>query len=268
MPTAFSILPNRFEDDRHGTLTRGLARAGYRIVFGGGQPQDERDVLITWTVHRGHKEAAARAFEAAGGRVIVAEEAYIRIVRDEKCFALALHDHNGAGRWPIGGPERWAGFGIEVKAWRESGRYIIVREQRSIGSSAMASPPRWHEAAMAKLRGLTKRPILLRYHPKSRAHRELAMQQPFLALQLADAHALVTWNSADAVAALLAGVPVFLCGPHSVVEGACDHDLSAIENPGLPYRLPVFERLAWAQWRRSEIESGVAFEHLLGGRGG
>ena len=66
MPTAYSLLPDRFADGRHGTILRGLARRGYRIVHEPGTPRDGRDVLVTWTVHHGAKEDAARAFEAAG----------------------------------------------------------------------------------------------------------------------------------------------------------------------------------------------------------
>ena len=264
MPTAYSILPDRFEDGRHEAIKAGLRRAGYTVIQGHGVPRDERDVLVTWTVHRGAKEDAARAFEAAGGRVIVCEEAYFRIVGGEKCFALALHDHNGAGRWRIGGPERWAGFGIALRPWRAPGRHIVVREQRGIGSSVMASPPMWHDQVIAEIRKRTDRPAVLRFHPKSRMYRNEAAAQPGLMDQLEGAHAMVTWASADAVAALAAGVPVFYRAPHWICEGAARHCLDDIETPFRADRLPAFERLAWAQWRRGEIETGEAFKWLRG----
>ena len=198
MPIAYSILPDRFADDRHGTIERGLEAAGWRVKRGPGMPRGPEDLLVTWTVHRGHKERAARAFEAAGGRVLVCEEAYFREVNGERHFALALCDHNGAGRWPVGGPERWESFGIALEPWRRQGRHVLVREQRGIGSAKMMSPPLWHDDATRRLQALTGRPIVFRAHPKSRMYPETAATQPTLEAALRDCHAVVTWASAIA----------------------------------------------------------------------
>ncbi|MFQ6016776.1 MAG: hypothetical protein ACE5KF_01145 [Kiloniellaceae bacterium] len=263
MPTAYSVLPDRFGDDRHGIIEAGLETAGWRVERGFGNPGSPADVLITWTVHRGLKESNARAFEAAGGRVLVCEEAYFRRVNGEKHFAIALSDHNGAGRWYVGGPERWASFGIEVKPWRKYGHHILVREQRGIGSAKMASPPGWHDDVMARLRAMTDRPLVFRAHPKSRAYPDKAVRQPPLEQALQGAHAVVTWASSIAGHALVAGVPVFYEAPHIVCEGACKRGLADIESPATGDRLPALERLAWAQWSISEIERGRPFRHLL-----
>jgi hypothetical protein len=262
MPAAYSILPDRFADGRHSAIETGLKACGYKITRGAG-PGCPDDVLVTWTVHRGHKENAARKFEAAGGRVIVAEEAYFRRVNGEKCFALALHDHNGAGRWPSGGPERWDRLGIELKPWRRDGRHVLVSEQRQIGSAAMASPPGWHEKMAERLRGLTDRPVVIRWHPKSRAEPAKARQQPPLEAALKDCWSVVTWASAIAGPALVAGVPVFVEAPHHVLDGAVERDVANIEAAAYPDRPPAFRRLAWAQWSIAEIASGAAFERLL-----
>jgi len=262
-PTAYSLLPNRFADGRHETILRGLQRAGWRIVEGTGQPRDNRDVLVTWTVHRGTKENAARAFEAAGGRVLVCEEAYLRRIGGEAAFALALHDHNGAGRWRTGGAERWASFGISLRPWRRAGSHILVTEQRGIGSFRMASPPLWHDDASSRLKRVSKRSILFRAHPKSRLYPELAKTQGSLDEALAGAHGLVTWAGSVAVQALIQGVPVFYEAPNIVCAGACARGIQGIEAPAYPDRLPAMERLAWAQWTVSEIAGGGPFDWLL-----
>ncbi len=262
MPTAYSILPDRFPDDRHGAIEAGLRRCGYRVVRGPGPPKSDRDVLLTWTVHKGHKENTARAFEAAGGRVVVCEEAHLKgLVRGEKLFTVVLHDHNGAGPWTVGGPERWASFGIELRPWRDAGQHIVVREQRGIGSRKMASPPNWHEAMAERLRRTTGRPVVIRRHPKIVAREGLGRIPLEKALQ--DCHALVTWASSDGTRALIQGVPVFAMAPHFFVQSACNRDLANIETPAMPDRLPAFERLAWAQWSLREIRSGKTFEVLL-----
>ena len=262
MPRAFSILPERFADGRHRTIERGLAVAGWRVQRGFGMPRGPGDLLVTWTVHRGHKEDAARSFEAAGGRVLVCEEAYFRIVNGERHFALALHDHNGAGFWRVGGPERWQSFNIPLTPWRKGGRHILLREQRGIGSARMASPPLWHDGAGRRLAALTARPVVFRAHPKSRLYPEAAAVQPSLDAALTDCHAVVTWASAIAAQALVAGVPVFYEAPASICAGACQRGLEGIERPCYPDRLPALERLAWAQWSLAEIACGEPFARL------
>ena len=257
MPHAFSLLPDRFADDRHGAIEAGLEAAGWRIKRGYAPPRSPDDVLVTWTVHRGAKEMAARAFEAAGGRVVVCEEAYFREIRGERHFAIALHDHNGAGRWRCGGPERWESFAIDLKPWRSRGEHIVVREQRGIGSTRMASPPLWHDHVIARLREMTRRPIVLRRHPKT------APDQPPLTEALMAAHAVVTWASSIAAQALVLGIPVFYEAPRIICAGACSRGLETIETPSRPDRLPALERLAWAQWSVREIVRGDPFRFLL-----
>ncbi len=266
MPTAHSILPNRFADGRRRAIEAGLRARGYTIKHGAGPLSGPDDVLVTWTVHRGHKENAARRFEAEGGRVVVCEEAYFRTVNKERHFALALHDHNGAGQWPDGGPERWDGFRIPLRPWRRMGQHILVREQREIGSAAMASPPDWHFTTAERLKTLTDRPVVIRWHPKSRREPAKALAQPPLAEALKDCWAVVTWASAIAGPALVAGVPVYVEAPHHVAQDACNRGVENIERPATPDRLPALRRLAWAQWSEAEIASGSAFRHLLGTR--
>ena len=262
MPTAFSILPARFADQRHEIIERGLRAAGWRLRRGFGMPRGPDDLLVTWTVHRGHKENAARSFEAAGGRVLVCEEAYFRTVNGERHIALALHDHNGAGIWHVGGPQRWRGFNIPLAPWRRGGAHILLREQRGIGSTKMASPPLWHDDAARRLKRLTTRPVVFRAHPKSRLYPETAAAQPSLEDALTDCYAVVTWASAIAAQALVAGVPVFYEAPALICAGACQRGLEGLEAPRRPDRLPALERLAWAQWSLAEIASGLPFARL------
>jgi hypothetical protein len=64
---------------------------------------------------------------------------------------------------------------------------------------------------------------------------------------------------------LVAGVPVIYEAPHFIVGEACGRSLRLVETPiyDNDSRRVAFNRLAWAQWARSEIESGYAFRCLL-----
>jgi hypothetical protein len=271
-PIAYSILPSRFEDGRHTAIENGARKIGYSIIHTSWHTKfpfkvQEDDILLTWTVHRGPKESIAKQFEALGGRVVVCEEAYFRVVNSEKCFALALHDHCGAGTWNCGDASRWDSFDIHVQPWRpdDPNRYILVSEQRGIGSSSMASPINWHLTVSDQISKITDRRVVVRYHPKTRINQAHVVRQSTEQTQLEGAHAVVTWSSALAVHALVAGIPVFYQAPHFIAAPACLNNLNLIETPHMndTARLAALRDLAWAQWRRSEIENGEALSHLL-----
>jgi hypothetical protein len=80
---------------------------------------------------------------------------------------------------------------------------------------------------------------------------------------LASTRAVLTWHSAAALHALLAGVPVFYGFPRWIGAGAArplwEFDLGPLRGD----RQAMFERLAWAQWTLDEIASGDALAHLL-----
>ena len=249
---------------RQEAFCEGLRRLGYDVRTGhDGAIPDPADVLVTWN-RTGTAARAAEQFEAAGAAVIVCENGYCGA--DEKgrrLYAMALGGHNGAGVWPSGGPERWDALGIEVAAWRRTGRHILICPQRGIGPPATRQPSCWTEAVMARLRVVTDRPLVVRSHPG----RLPALRS--LAWDLRDCWAVVVWASNCATHALIAGVPVFFEGPYMVMAGAAVRGTRWIEAPPrdeptpLPMRHATFRRLAWAQWRVAEIASGEAVARLL-----
>jgi hypothetical protein len=260
--TAYTIVPTRFEDGRHDTIKQGLEAAGFRVRDGQGVPK-EGDILVTWTRFQHGKEQICERFERQGGRVLVAEEGYIRNVRGKKHFSLAWHDHGGNGTWYVGDEERLRSFGLEMAPMREVGEHIIVTEQRSIGSKVMASPKGWHEDVKRRLSRLTNRKVIVRWHPRTRTNKQGAANQPSAEEQLRNCHAVVTWSSAFAVTALLQGVPVFAEAPKSVLDGAVNRGLEHIDHPIMYERLPALNRMAWAMWSVEEIASGEAIRYLL-----
>lgn len=267
---AYSLLPDRFEDGRHLAIEAGLAAVGYKVVR-----QDVSvprigpdDVCVTWNAY-GTSGAIADKAKAQGGRAIVCEEAYLREIGGEKYFAVAINGHNGSGTWKHGGPERWASWDTTISPWRKTGEHVLVCGQRGFGYNAMAMPNDWPDRVLARLRETTDRPIWFRAHPKRRAvmpsaeyDRVLDWSEP-LEAHLANCWAVVVWGSGCATHALLGGVPAFFEAPHIVTEGAAERGLGNINNPLYPDRLPVMERMAWAQWSMSELRSGAAFWHLL-----
>lgn len=85
-----------------------------------------------------------------------------------------------------------------------------------------------------------------------------------LGADLKDCWAVVTWSSGAAIKAIAAGVPAFHALPNWIGAPAAKPFGSDLENPFLGDRLPMFQRLAWAQWGLDEIASGEPFKRLLG----
>lgn len=253
MPAA-TVLLRRTGAYARDSFIAGLARIGLAIEDKPKRNPAPDDVIVIWNrVARDGLDV--RPYDAAGARVLVAENGYLTS-KDRRRFALALGDHNGAGRWPAGGGERFAQLGIELVPWRSAGGHLLMLPQRGIGRPGIAMPPTWSGRVLTALRESTKREVKLRRHPGP------DKTDPYEALR--GAHAAVTWGSGAAIKALAVGVPVFFDFPQWIgAPAAARLDMAGIESPWLGDRLPMFERLAWAQWDLGEIESGEAFDWLL-----
>lgn len=226
-----------------------LRRIGFDMVAPHGRPAPD-DLLVLWN-RRGKHDELARKFEAAGARVLVVENAYIGPADGEKAFAMALGSHNGAGRWEVGDASRWDRFGIDVQPWRQ-GSDVILLPQRGIGQHGVAMPLGWGNRALQQLS--TSRRVIYRRHPGDKS-------EPYDALR--NAWCACTWGSGAAIKALVAGVPVFYQFPQWIGADSARFGFADLEQPWLGDRLPMLRRLAWAQWRISEVESGEAFDWLL-----
>lgn len=229
----------------HEACSLGLAAAGYGE---GAVP----DVTIAW--------GGRNPSPPASGRMIVAENGYLPGAGGPY-VALALDGHNGAGRWPRGSSERFKRLGVDFRPWRQDGGHVLVCPSRGIGMQP--TPEDWTERTVAALRKFTKREIRVRPHP---GNWKRLPEHPnvSLARDLEGAWACVIWASTAGVQALIQGVPVIYTAPNWICAGAASNRLADIENPPMPERLPVFERLASAQWTLPEIESGEAFKAVLG----
>jgi len=240
---------------RRDLFLAGLARCGYAVDQPPKQNPDPCDVLLVWNRHNLNDEFAKR-YEAAGARVLVAENGFIGTDgHGHQLFALALWHHLGAGSWREGAEDRWAPLNVPMRPWRAVGDEIVVLPQRGIGPLGVAMPRDWTEKVVERLKSVTHRPVRVRIHPgKSRT-------DPWPDLQ--NAWAAVTWASGAGIKAILYGVPVFHELPNWIGAPAARFGINDIEAPFLGDRLPMLRRLAWAQWRLAEIAAGEPFRWLL-----
>lgn len=225
--------------ERWRAFAAGLQRLGYTVQPGVTQRPGPRDVLVSWNrVQDGR--LAADAFESRGRPVLVTENAsWGNDFAGRRWYTLARGLHNTAARFPVGGPERWAGLGVELEPWRRGGETVIL-PQRGIGPPAVAMPRHWPGQAFKRHGGR------IRPHPGQGGGVDLQED-------LAQAGQVVTWGSGAAIKALLWGIPVRSDMPGWI--GEQDNTDAG--------RLQMFERLAWAQWTLDEIASGEPFARLL-----
>lgn len=228
-------------------------RLGYQIV----NKFDARnlcDVLVVWNRH-GYSGSVARNYEKAGLPIIVAENGYIGTDDDgHHLFALALNHHNGLGDFPIGNYSRWEGFNIPVSPWRVNrGRDLLLLPQRGIGPPGIAMPRNWVDVTTSRLRS-QKRFIRVRKHPGT-----IKNVQP-LDGAFNGVHMAVIWGSGAGIKSIVAGLPVCHELRGWIGSEAATMD---INKPFIGDRTAMLTRVAWSQWRISEIASGEPVDRLL-----
>jgi hypothetical protein len=247
---------------RRDAFLAGLAAAGYAVTDGAPTfPVKHGDVLVIWNRYF-DREVLADRFEAAGGTVLVAENGYVRGRHDGgEYYAVAVHGHNGAGRWHVGGPERWQALGVELKPWREPGDgHVLVAPNRPFGQRGFAMPAGWGERTADELRRVTRRQVRLRMHPGN------SRPAVPLADDLRGAHCAVIWSSSVGVRALIEGIPVICAAPAWICKGAAHQDWQEARLAHVDMderRARALHALAWAQWSVDEIASGEPFRRLL-----
>jgi hypothetical protein len=233
-PTAWlnerTKIPGRKE-----ALISGLEFCGFQ-VHSGSPSQAVGDLFVTWN-RSGLDDTTARAFEKAGRKVIVIENASWNGWVPGKWLQMSPSRHNTAGLFPIGSPDRWDYLGVHLSPWRAPGGETVALAQRGIGSPPTAMPRDWPSRQRCRVRR----------HPGRGATIEE------LKKDLTNCSKVVTWGSAAALVALSWGIPVESQMPNWIGE----------QDNTDEGRLSMFRRLAWAQWRMEEIASGEAFQWIL-----
>lgn len=244
---------------RRDSFAAGLRAIGCNVSFD--RPSmalDSNSLVVMWNCYGANETLRSQA-KAAGATVIVAENGYMGTdAQGRQLYALAYWGHNGSGRWPTGGGERWDALGFKLEPWRRTGEYVLVVGQRGIGPAEMASPPNWHEGQARLLREHTKLPIVIREHPGDNTPAPVPLEQ-----HLARARLVSVWSSSVAGKALVRGIPVLYSAPHHVLAPALLRDPAALRDPPDTDRLPALQRMAWAQWTCDEIATGEPFKRIL-----
>lgn len=234
-----------------------LTSLGYEFTNKPKKNPGPDDLLVTWNRY-GVGHGQARIYEAAGARVIVAENGYLPMRKTKKAFALALNHHNGAGEWyQESGGNRHELLDVELQEWRKPNNTAILLPQRGIGPPGVAMPRQWLENTRRKLATMRIRNI-------TRAHPGTNKTVKPLEEDLAAVGFAVTWASGAGLKAICYGLPVF----HELLQwiGAPAARQGYTHMPTNPFRgdrIAMLERVAWAQCSVEELETAEPIARLL-----
>lgn len=236
------------------------------------------DIAVIWSmVWAGRmlpNQQVWQRFRAAGKPVIVLE---VGTIHRGKTWKVGL---NGTGLnsfyYQNLDFDRAEKLNLQVRPWTQSGRHIVIATQRTDSEqwSGMPSANNWLSHVVNTVKSYTSRPIVVRSHPREKiivptgclhylpkkivdSYDDYDFEK-----SIANAWAVINWNSGPGVKSVLAGVPAFV-GASSLARPVANLRLSAIENPVRPDRTEWLIKLAHTEWTLEEIASGQPIERLF-----
>lgn len=249
-----------------GFVLAGAEVSHRNVRYYAGETEDF-DVAVTFALREGR--AVLERYSAAGRPTLVADWGY-----------LARVNHSGesaSGHWQMSlgslnkiptfacPPDRFDALGLDlVERGGDPDGYVLVCGQvpgdAAHGMDAAALRAWLLEVAVEYSN------VVYRPHPRGGIDLPgMKTQRGSLAEALAGARLVVTYNSNVGHEALLAGVPVM------AHESAAYADLTGETLPSLDERRNYFDCLAYGQWTRDEMRSGMCqrfiLDHLLTGVG-
>lgn len=227
------------------------------------------DLAVFW----GHnRPELIQQVKAAGGHYLVMERGYVGNRYEHT--SLGFDGLNGRATFPGrdgAPPDRWQALRRLVTlrvGERRSATVLIAGQVAGDASLRGLSLRDWYEQQVAEARALGLRP-LFRPHPESRHWDgpdgcDVSFRP--LEADLADALAVVTFNSNLGVDAALAGCAVIATDEGSMARAIAGAQLDAATARVEATARPAFQQwcygLAYCQWTYEEIAGGVAWDHL------
>jgi hypothetical protein len=187
---------------------------------------------------------------------------------------------------------------LEVLPWRKSGTHILIPLQKNNDSVVQTMMDRygsmrnWLNTTIQEIRKYSDRPILIRPSLKtnvlswsdairlpgvtlSTTYKDNPSPDgtkftrnieggPGLLTELADAWAVVGYNTSTLFESITDGIPTVSLDPDALT-GPCSMPLHLLENPPMDIdRTQWLYDMAYISWTMDELQQGVAWEHLKG----
>lgn len=161
--------------------------------------------------------------------------------------------HNGQGQ---SSGERFRALALQIKPWRSDGEHIVVCPQSDAFMRDIAGlKTNWLSDAVRTMALFSNRRFKVRNWDRNKS-----ILMATLAEDLKNAWILVTYSSAAAINALLAGIPISAADGAAYLMGV---NIKHIEEPIYPEdRERFFGVLADNQWTLDEFRDGTAWRML------
>jgi hypothetical protein len=170
--------------------------------------------------------------------------------------------------------DRADAVGVQLRPWKNPGKNIVLcgMSDKCARFEGFAFEE-WERQAIQKIRAVTDRPIVYRPKPQRRRGdqyppiegvKHSCPMTRSLEADLADAWAVVSHHSNAGIDAIVAGVPCF--SDEGVTNAVGHQELGIyIEDPKIPTmeeRRQFVNDVAYCQWNREEMRSGLVWKHL------
>lgn len=228
-----------------------------------------------------NRNVVIKAQEAAGKPAWCIERGFLLNREEWSGFSIGGFCSNG-GDFRAEGmpPDRWEKLGIQLQPWRTGGDHILICAQVPWDTQVQDGDHLpWLEKTIRDVRKYTDRPIVFRGHPKAwrqpNPYGELSAQALSMVRHepldlepstkdvedMANAHAIVTYNSNMATLANVAGLPVFT-GADCLADPIANRDWSLLDSPPHPDREQWISDLCYKQWHIEEFREAKPWLHL------
>lgn len=203
-----------------------------------------------------------------GHEVLVMERAYLGDRFSWTSLAWnGLNGHGDFGVQPDDSGERF-NANFSMQSWRETtGTSVLVMGQVPGDASLQGrNMMPWYESVSVLAADAYGLPVKFRQHPAAAKRgykqnpRHCGKSFGELHEALSEAHVVITFNSNSAVDAVIAGVPAITMDKGGMAWDVAGHNIGDLVRPD---RTEWANKLAWKQWRLSEIENGSALKNLV-----
>ena len=155
--------------------------------------------------------------------------------------------------------DRWDSFKYKISDRKTGSHILLVTPSEKPCKFYGVNLDEWISTTLNEIQKYTDRPVVVRTKA-TRGERLLHS----IYEDLANAHAVVTYNSVAAVESVLEGVPAFTLAP-TAADPVCNKELSLLENPSIFDKDLIYSwacHLAYGQFHIDELKDGSAHKLL------
>lgn len=218
------------------------------------QETEDFDIVVVLGL-AGKAEEVRNAYVEKGIPVLVVDSGYI--LREQGYLQFGVCGLNWLPE--EADHDRAKKIGLVAQNKISNGNYILIASQKPNDKQHGIDVEAWEKETIKNIQNFTNRQIKIRKHPDVQ-HSEITLSE-----DLKDCFCLITYNSTSAYEALMSGIPV-ICDEKAVYSDCCETNLENIEKPffaNKQKRQKLLDRVAYAQWKLSEIETGEPVKFLL-----